>query len=153
MKKILIIFTFLFLILVTTGCGQKPMMDEVNKKGFFPYHNVFFNFDLPLPEEFRGYQTQRVEINNYMAVDFFVPIVDSSFIQEVPGYAEPMSIRVYDKKDYTSLSETDKTGLVKAGENGKKVFVMKFWEKIPLDWKDKWTGEMKQQLVKNFKLK
>lgn len=153
MKKIFLISSLLILIFSVSGCAQKPMMDQVDKNGFYPYHNDFLNFDLPLPKEFQNYQTQRIDNRNYTEVDIVVPTIDANFFQAVPGYAEPVVIRAYDKKYFASLSETDKAGFVKAGEKGGKVFMMKFWEKIPADWKDKWTEAMKQQLLKNFKLK
>jgi len=153
MKKIFVISFFFLLLLAAAGCGQKPLMDEVDKQGFYPYHNDFFNFDLPLPKEFIYYQTQRITADNYTDVDILVPTADTSIVQIIPNYAEPIIIRVFDKKYFGTLSAADKTGLIKVGEKSKKVFVMKFWDKIPTDWKDKWTEALKQQLVSNFKLK
>lgn len=152
-KKISLISSLLILLFVVSGCAQKPMMDQVDKNGFYPYHNDFLNFDLSLPKEFQNYQTQRIDNRNYTEVDIVVPTTDASFLQAVSSYAEPVVIRAYDKKYFAALSEADKAGLVKAGEKGGKVFVMKFWDKIPSDWGEKWTEEMKRQLLKNFKLK
>lgn len=153
MKKISFIFSLFVVLFVMAGCAAKPMMDEIDKQGFYPYHNDFFNFDLSLPKEFQYYQTQRIDNANYTEVDIFVPTADTTLIEQVPGYAEPIAIRAYDKKTFDALTEADKAGLTKVGEKGGKVFAMKFWDKIPSDWKDKWTDAMKQQLIKNFQLK
>lgn len=152
MKKIHLLFGFLMLLFVVSGCAQKPMMDEIDKNGFYPYHNDFLGFYLPLPKEFQNYQTQRIDNRNYTEVDIVVPTTDMNLMQVIPGYAELLVIRAYDKKYFSGLSVADKENYVKVGEKGGKVFVMKFWDKIPADWKDKWTETMKQQLIKNFKL-
>lgn len=153
MKKIFLISFLSLLLFITTGCGQKPLMDEVNKQGVYPYHNDFFNFDLSLPKEFQYYQTQRIDASNYTEVQILVPTSDTVIAQLIPNYAEPVAVRVFDSKVFAGLSDADKAGLIKVGEKGGKVFTLKFWDKVPSDWKDKWTDAMKQQLINNFKLK
>ncbi|HTW96966.1 MAG TPA: hypothetical protein VMD74_04905 [Candidatus Methylomirabilis sp.] len=154
MKKIFLFFTFCFLLIVLSACGKKVMMDELNGQGFYPYSNDALGFSLSLPKEFIYYQTQRNDGGNYQELDVFVPTADQSYKSAVPqSYAEPVVVRVYKTKDFQALSAVDQAKLTKVAEKGGKVYVLNFWDKIPSDWKDKWTDAMKQGLIKNFKVK
>ncbi|MDD5527795.1 MAG: hypothetical protein PHO56_02345 [Patescibacteria group bacterium] len=153
MKRLFFLFSLLFLIFFTTGCGKPVMMDEVNKQGFYPYHNEMFNFDLSLPKEFRYYQTQRMTFPGYTDLDIFVPTADTNYPEQVPGYAEPIIVRVYDKTAYDNLNADLKAQSIKVAEKKDKVYALIFWDSIPSDWQGKWSDAMKQQLIKNFKLK
>ncbi|MDD4901811.1 MAG: hypothetical protein PHE24_01620 [Patescibacteria group bacterium] len=154
MKKILYTFCFLFFVFLLTGCAGKPvMMDQLNKQGFYPYHNEMFNFNLSLPKEFQYYQTQRMTFTDYTDIDIFVPTADTNYVEQVPGYAEPIIVRVYDKTAYDNLSADLKAQMVKVAEKGNKVYNLIFWDQPPSDWAGKWTDAMKQQLIKDFKLK
>jgi hypothetical protein len=150
-KKIFFLISFFFLIFLLTGCGQPVMMDQLNQQGLYPYHNDFFNFNLPLPSAFLYYQTQRVAYTGYTDVDIFVPTSDTNYAEQLPGYALPVIVRVYDKSAFSALSTTTAASLVKVGEKGNKVYTLVFWNQIPSDWKNVWTDEMKQQLIKSFK--
>jgi hypothetical protein len=154
MKKIFLISSFLFLLFATSGCAGKPvMMDQLNKQGFYPYSNDLLGFNLSLPKEFQYYQTQRMTFPDYTDIDIFVPTADTDYVEQVPGYAEPIIVRVYDKTAYDNLSADLQAQLVKVAERGNKVYSLIFWSQPPSDWKDKWSDAMKQQLIKNFKLK
>jgi hypothetical protein len=153
MKKILFVLFFLFFAFGLTGCGKAPMMDELNKQGFYPYQNTELGFSLSLPQEFQYYQTQRTNDANFKELDVFVPTADTKIKEIVPGYAEPIIVRVYDKNFYNSLSEVDRKDFTKVEEKGNKIYVLKFWNIIPSDWTNKWTDAMKNQIVNNFKLK
>ena len=153
MKKIFFIFSLLSLLLVVSACASKPMMDQLDERGFYPYSNNELGFSLPLTKEFQYYQTQRIDKPDFKELDIFVPTADTNIPEIVPGYAEPIIVRAYDKNFYNGLSEADRNELVKVGEKGSKIYALKFWDIIPADWKDKWTEAMKQQLIGNFKLK
>jgi hypothetical protein len=153
MKKIFIIFSLLSLLLVIPGCAKKPMMDKLNEAGFYPYSNDELGFSLSLPKEFEYYQTQRTSFTNYTDLDIFVPTADTNYPEQIPGYAEPIIVRVYDKPAYDALSASTSAMMVKAAERKGKVYSLIFWASAPSDWQGKWSDAMKQQLIDNFKLK
>jgi|WetSurMetagenome_2_1015567.scaffolds.fasta_scaffold00657_24 hypothetical protein len=153
MKKIAILFTFCFLLFALSGCGKAPMMDELNKQGFYPYTNEALGFSLSLPQEFQYYQTQRNDSGDFKELDIFVPTADTRIGNVVSGYAEPVIVRAYNKNFYNRLDKADQNEFTKVGEKGDKVYVLKFWDVIPSDWTSKWTKDMKKQIVNNFKLK
>jgi hypothetical protein len=153
MKKLLLVSFLAFILLLASGCGKKPMMDEVNQQGFYPYSNETLNFSLSLPKEFEYYQTERTTNDISTDLHFFVPTADISAPKKVSGYAEPITVRVFKKEAFETLNESEKKALAVVGEKKGNVYVLKFWDEIPSDWKDKWTDAMKQQIVSNFKLK
>jgi hypothetical protein len=154
MKKILVIFSLAFILLAATGCSGKPvMMDQLNAQGFYPYTNDLLSFNLSLPKEFQYYQTQRSTFPTYTDLDIFVPTADKDYAEQVPGYAEPVIVRVYDKTAYDNLTPDLKKPLVKVAEKGDKVYTLIFWSQIPSDWLNKWSAAMKQQIIKSFSLK
>jgi hypothetical protein len=157
MKKLFLISSLLFLLcIVVSGCGKKVvMMDELNQKGFYPYTNSELGFDLSLPKDFQYFQTQRINSDNFKDLEIFVPTADRNYTEEVPAsYAKPVIVRVMDKKYYDSLENSaDKQTLIKVGEKGNKIYVIKFWDTVPTDWKDKWNEDLKKIVISNFKLK
>ena len=106
MKKIILLFSFLFLIFVLTGCGKQVMMDELNKQGFYPYSDSYLGFNLSLTKEFKYYQFERDTMNDHTDLAFFVPTADTNYPQRVPGYAEPIIVRIYDKTIYEKYGLT-----------------------------------------------
>jgi len=50
-----------------------------------------------MPSEFIYYQTQRKNTDDYIDLEIFVPTGDKSYYQEIPGYAKPIVIRIFDK--------------------------------------------------------
>jgi len=153
MKKIFFISSLLIFLFTLSACGKPVMMDALNKQGFYPYSNDLLGFNLSLTKDFKYYQTQRTELPTYTDLDIFVPTADANYAEQVPGYAEPIIVRVYDKSTYDALSASTTAGMIKVGENNNKVYNLIFWSKIPSDWQNKWSPAMKQQLISNFKLK
>jgi hypothetical protein len=153
MKKYIFAACLLVFAFALTGCGKQVMMDQLNSKGVYPYSNDMLGFNLSLPKEFQYYQTQRTNFTNYTDLDIFVPTADTNYAEQLPGYAEPVIVRVYDKSTYDGLAADIKAQSAKVAEKGGKVYTMIFWANIPSDFKDKWSDAMKQQLIKDFKLK
>jgi len=149
MKKI-ILFSVIFIILLS-GCGKKPLMNELAKDGNYHYQNKDLGFSLVLSPEFIYYQTQRKNMDDITDIEIFVPTNDVSYPQEVPSYAKPIVIRIF-SNDYWSNSKEEERGIYqKIGVKGTFVYTIRFWDYAPTDWTDKWTEEMKNEIIKNFK--
>lgn len=151
MKKVLL-FILVFSLLLT-GCGKKQekYMDQPAEDGKFYYNNKDLGFSITLPPEFLYYQTQRKETGGYKDVEFFVPTT-IEFKHEVPGYAKPIVIRIFEKQAWEKINENDRTtNYSEVGEKDGRVYTIKFWELPPDDWKDKWTENMKKEILDSFK--
>ncbi len=152
-KKILSLFFTLFIfVLLLSGCGQEnPFMDLSREDGTYFYENRDLGFSLVLPPEFIYYQTQRRETADFTDLEIFVPTSDTAYSQEVTGYAKPIVIRIFNK-DYWQSSAGNESLYQKLGESKKGVYTIDFWLDIPLDWQTKWSEEMKQGIIDNFKI-
>lgn len=148
MKKKYLFFVF-FVVLLLAGCGKKVPMDQPSADGNFYYNNKDLGFNLVLPPDFLYYQTQRKDGGNFIDIEFFVPTSDTSYPQEIQSYAKPIVVRVFNNKDLWD-ENGDKNGFQKF-EKGNKIYAIKFWEKTPTDWKDKWSEEMREGIINNFK--
>jgi len=149
------IFILLFFILLLAGCGRELAMDQLAEDGNFHYRNKNLGFSLVLPPEFLYYQTQRKETADYIDLEFFVPIADTNYHQEVPGYAKPIVIRIFSENSWEQMGGEgiyQKLGEKKSWWPGKKdkVYTIKFWGEAPLDWQGKWSEEMKQRIIDGF---
>lgn len=150
-KKKILFFIILLLVFFVSGCGQKEsFMDKPSEDGKYYYKNKDLGFSLVLPEEFVYYQTQRKETNNFIDIEIFIPTSDNIYSQEVFGYAKPLVIRIFNFDYWQSVSEEDLYH--KLGEDNNKVYTVKFWDKIPVDWEDKWTEDLKSSIISNFNI-
>jgi hypothetical protein len=156
MKKLYFLVLVVAVALIASGCGQnkKEMMDEINEKGYFHYTNDDLGFGFYLPREFIYYQTQRKDNDNFTDIEIWVPTTDSSAYGEVSGYTKPVTIRIFKKKYWnSSMDGQDKKDYEKIGENKDNVYTMLFWTKTSADWSQRWTEDMKKDLVEKFQIK
>jgi len=155
MKKFLLALSLILFIGVISGCAKTVPMDQLGKNGLFNYTNSYLHFNLSLPADFIYYQTQRVSSDNYDDLQILVPTADTSYTpQIIPNYANPVTIRVYDKNYwYKKMDDSQRSALNKIAEKGSRVYVMNFWDAIPSDWANKWNDSLKQELIKNFSAK
>lgn len=155
--KIRYLLIFIIFILFISGCGKKkePIMDQPAEDGNYHYRNIDLGFNLTLPPEFIYYQTQREQTDDFIDIEFFVPVADKMYHEEVPGYAKPITVRVFRKEYWDSLSSdsTEQVIYKKLDKKDKKIYTIKFWENIPPEWRDKWNEEMKDWIINNFSLR
>ncbi|MFH1427935.1 MAG: hypothetical protein ABIG60_05430 [Patescibacteria group bacterium] len=155
--KIRYLLIFILFILFISGCGKKvePIMDQPAEDGNYHYRNLDLNFNLTLPPEFIYYQTQREQTDDFVDIEFFVPVADKMYQEEVPGYANPITVRVFQKEYWDSLSSDSAEQLIyiELDKKDKKVYTIQFWENIPPEWREKWTEEMKDWIIDNFSLR
>ncbi len=153
MKKLILLFTII--ILLTSGCfnkNEEVYMDKPAEDGKYHYQNKDLGFSVVLPPEFIYYQTQRKETEDYTDIEFFVPTT-TEYRHEVPGYGKPMVVRIFKKQAWEEVDEDDKTSLYnEIGEKDGKIYTIKFWELAPEDWDEKWTFDMKNEIVDSFKI-
>lgn len=157
MKKYCLFFIFLISVLSLSACScsKLPAMDQLTEDGIYPYRNDDLGFTINLPAEFKYFQIQRKDASNYIDIEFFIPTTDKDYVQEVPDYAKPIVIRIFQQSDWQGILKGDEDNLLyeKIGEKGDRVFTIQFWQKIPADWADKWNEEMRKKIVDNFEVK
>jgi len=151
------LWLILLFVLFLAGCGKEPNMDQLAEDGNFHYRNKDLGFNLVLPPEFLYYQTQRKETADYIDLEFFVPTADRNYYQDVPGYGKPAVIRIFNKDSWEQASRGgiyQKLGEKKSWWPGRKdkVYAIKFWDEVPLDWQGKWSEEIKQGIIEGFKV-
>jgi len=152
MKKVVI--TLLLLVLpILSSCSSKRDLptDKALEDGSFFYRNTSLAFSVILPKEFENYHTQKTSGVNYIDVEFFVPTSDERFGTQVPGYAKPIVIRVFDEDEWATINEASSI-YKKLGEGNNKVYTILFWEKEPKDWQEVWHGEVEQAIIDNFEI-
>lgn len=147
--------TFLLVIvlsLLLTGCHHKEEADmgKLGKDGNYHYQNKGLGFNIDLPPEFQYYQVQRKDNLGYIDIEFFVPTSDTEYPQEVQSYAKPIIVRVFDKSAWDGIIEEDRFSWEEIGDKNEKVYTIKFWESIPVDWEGKWSDDMKMAIKDNF---
>lgn len=152
MKKITWLLGVLVLGIILTGCGRALQMDQLDK-GIYHYKNETYNFQVDLPAEFIYYQVQSkigkdekgVVSTDWQDVEFYVPMNDRNYMQEVPGYAKVFTVRIFDSGNYHAQKDFEK--LIDASN---RVYSIKFWDKKPQDWESRWqkelAGKIKQSL-------
>jgi len=149
------IFILLLLITLTlSACVKKEkyIMDRQAEDGKYHYSNSGLGFLATLPEEFVYYQTQRLDNTAFNEVQFFVPTNDKEYASEVAGYAKAFFVRVYDEKNWDNLADAQDL-FYKFAKKKNKVYVVKFWDKPPSDWVDRWTDDLKEKVERSLKLK
>jgi basic membrane lipoprotein Med (substrate-binding protein (PBP1-ABC) superfamily) len=153
-KKYLAVFlAILILPLFLSGCGQKtPKVDELAEDNKYHYYNNTLGFDIEFPSEFEYYQAQRIEEDSYVDMEFLVPTTDLKYPTVAKGFANPVTIRVYDK-NYWDRANINQDLYEKIAEKEDNVYTIKFWEKVPSDWSDKWNIEKEREIKESFKLK
>ena len=139
---------------VLSGCGTKEVyMDQPADDGKYHYKNESLEFNLTLPEEFIYYQTQRKQEADNTIIEFFVPTNDLEYYQEVSSYAKAIVVRVFEKSDWDLI---EKDVLRKEYNNIKevddKVYTLKFWDKTPADWQNKWSLKLEDEIINGFKV-
>ena len=145
------------IIILLSGCGAtKVDMNQPAADGQFHYANDDLGFSLSLPPELIYFQTQRINDRDlqYSDIQIFVPTSDPAYTSEPVNYANPVTIRTankdfWDKEKNAAVN----TGFSAIGKNFQKVYLIKYWNRVPTDWKDKWTDLMKLNIVGGFKIK
>lgn len=134
---------------------KQALMDQLNKEGVYNYRNEDLRFSLSLPAEFVYYQTQSKEGDGYKDIEFFVPTSDTQYPQEVQSYAKPIVVRVYKIDKWKSLAENNSRpeGFELVKEDKDRIYLIKFWDREPVDWQDKWTDEMRNKIKASCKVK
>lgn len=147
------ILSFLFLLLFfVTACsnnntaGDDVLMDQLASDNKFHYTNESLGFSVNFPEQFIYYQTQRNDAKSIRSVEFFVPTSDREYPQDIQSYGKFLVVNVSEK----DLSLQD--GFLSFGEKGNEIFSYSFWQKVPNDWQDKWSDEVRNEIISSFKI-
>lgn len=154
-KKIGVLFLCLAVALLLSACGKKAVpMDMISSDKNYHYKNEELKFELTLPQEFGYYQTQRNNSADYMDLEVLIPTADTKYAGEISGYARPITVRVFNKDFWQNQPEDseNKTAFQKLGEKDDKVYAIAFWQIYPSDWQDKWNNEIKEKVIKGFKM-
>lgn len=155
MRKLFLSPIILIIALSLTGCGfsKGPAMNQLSDDNNYHYQNKDLGFAIALPAEFEYYQTQRKETEDFIDIEFFTPTSDTDYIQEVPGYAKPIVVRIFQDEVWQGVSDGDEALYQKLGDKGKRVYTIRFWQELPTDWQGKWSEEMKKGIVDGFEIK
>jgi len=133
----------IFLLFVLTACGSNK-----ENKDIILYKNIDLQFEIQLTNDFKYYQTQRVKTGDFVDVDFFVPTSDQSYGKEVPGYAKPFTIRVFNNNN----DSVDNGVYENIGSGNNKLYTIRFWSEVPQDWQNIWSKEMENRIKNSFKI-
>ena len=153
MKKRIFYFIILLFLLFPIGC-KKQLMDQLAEDGNYHYQNKDLGFSVILPPEFIYYQTQRTQSVDYVDLEFFIPTNDTGYPQKVPSYAKPLIVRIFIDSDWQKVL----AGQLRAdeyewlGEKNKHIYTIRFWDKVPDDWTERWSNETRQFIISNFKI-
>lgn len=128
-------------------------MSKPADDGSYLYENKDLGFNLKLPKEFQYYQTQRTQGDGYVDLEIFVPTSDTKYLQEVPGYAKPLTVRIINRDVWDKKEENFDLRLTeKVGEKNDKIYTLVFWDSAPGDWRAKWNKPMLDSIRENFKI-
>jgi hypothetical protein len=146
-----IAFVLILAVFATNRYFQRPMPSQ--DQGL-DYGNADLGFSYVLPSEFIYFQTQRINKDKYTDLEIFVPTSDTRHAQEVPGYAKPIVVRVFDRKfwDETDKNDSSKQNFLYQGIKNDRAYAIKLWDTPPADWESKWNNEMKERVLNGFKL-
>lgn len=135
------------LIFVLSACGEQQTMDQPAEDGNFYYQNRDLGFQVTLPPSFEYYQTERRGGEGYTEIIFLVPTSDTSAFEYVDGYANPLTVRVYEQgaEDYQGFQEF--------GEKRGKHYTFDLWQDPPQDWEEKWDAETEKGIRDSLKVK
>ncbi|MCU0679644.1 MAG: hypothetical protein MUC28_04345 [Planctomycetes bacterium] len=148
-----LIFSAAIIMALLSGCGaQTPSMDQPAADGSYYYQNPDLGFALTLPPDFEYYQAQRTARANHTELALFVPTGDTSYPQDIPGYAQPVTVRIFPRTEWekTASEEDYKDSNRFVRENKGRVYVLVFWDERPADWQVKWSDDMKQKISDSF---
>jgi hypothetical protein len=143
MKKKIFFACVIFLALSTglSGC----ILNKEIVEGY-EYQNKELGFSFIVPKEFEYYHFQQKRADGLIDLEAFTPTADTSYAQEVSGYAKFVTIRVTDgKKDPGE-------GFKKIGAGKNKAYSIRFWQTLPTDWTDRWSPELQERMEKSFKI-
>ncbi len=145
----------LFILLVVGGCGRpnspKVPMDELASDGYYHYSNQSLGFEVTLPPEFIYYQTQRKEREGMVDIEFWVPTSDEDYPTEVSSYALAFTVRVLPADDERNFQSDPLAGFERVSSSKERMFYLRFWEEVPLDWQNKWNKDKEEFIKNNFK--
>ena len=146
---ILLIFT-----ITLCGCGtEKIMMDQLAEDGNYHYSNRDLGFAIVFPPEFEYYQTQRISELDHIDIEFYIPTTDKKYSQVVPGYASPITIRIYTAEAWARADPDNEDFLYhKIGEKKDKVYSARYWDWVPADWVGTWSEEMRKGIITSFEI-
>jgi hypothetical protein len=151
MRKLAFILLLLIIPLVLSSCGNKANNNPTLASKYH-YENKDLGFQVDLPAEFEYFQTQRVKGNGFIDLEFFVPTSDTTYSQEVKGYAKPLVVRVYEKNTWDKIgTDEQKNGFQKIGQSDR-VYEVKFWREEPKDWIGKWNENYRDNLINLIKI-
>jgi hypothetical protein len=153
-KKIILFLTFLVIGFMVSGCGKKDVyMDVPAEDGKYYYQNEDLGFAATLPAEFIYYQTQRVASDDYIDIEFYLPTGDEAYKQKVPGYANLLVVRAYEKEAWDKVNHDEATAIYKKfGETKDRVLAAKIVDSVPSDWEDRWTEDLQNNIRENLSI-
>ncbi len=152
-RKTALVLPLLLAMIVLSSCGKRNLpTDKPLDDGSFFYRNEAYGFSLILPAGFDYYQTQRVEGKGYGDIEFYIPTSDTRFGNKLPGYAEPIVIRVFEENVWNDTKQGENSMYRELGKKDGKVYAIEFWEMEPKDWQDRWSAETEQKIIDSFKI-
>jgi hypothetical protein len=139
---------------MVSGCGKKDVyMDVPAEDGKYYYQNEDLGFAATLPAEFIYYQTQRVASDDYIDIEFYLPTGDEAYKQKVPGYANLLVVRAYEKEAWDKVNHDEATAIYKKfGETKDRVLAAKIVDSVPSDWEDRWTEDLQNNIRENLSI-
>lgn len=149
MKKILTLSLFVCIFLLS-GCGKKTVdMNVLGDNNQYNYKNQGMGFSVSLPKEFEYYQTQSIINDEFKSLEFYVPTSDTNYKQQVPGYGKSLEVRTYTSQAWESANKASSDEPIKKGD---KIYLLKFWDTIPSDWRAKWNDNLAKGIKDSFKI-
>lgn len=127
-------------------------MDVPDKQGNYHYQNEDLGFELLLPGDFQYYITYRKKNEGFVDLAILVPTGDVDYQSDVPGYAQPVTIRVFEQQAWSDYKTSGNNAFQEISEKNGQVYTIKFWNGIPKDWENKWNKERIDFIKSNFKL-
>lgn len=132
---------------ILAGCFNKVAQNAGPAAEGDTYDNKDLGFSLVVPKELEYWQIQRKNQEKFVDIELFVPTSDLAYPKEVPGYAKPFVIRVYQD---AAAPDQD---FLKLGEKGKRQYGIRFWQAPPQDWREVWQKELETKIIESFKMK
>lgn len=150
---IIVLAGALFLSACSSKQEKAQYMDRPAEDGKYHYSNETHGFSVILPAEFEYYQTQSRDYADWNDIEFYVPTNDKEYYQEVPGYGKIMVARMYNKNVWDKVkNDEDFSMYIEVGEKDDIVYTLTFWLQKPNDWKNKFTDELKEEIISSFEL-